>query len=217
MSCQLKNYTCTFAAGVTAGVTGELFTLAQSGKISTEKMAAPEFRDAIFISGVQQIAKQFSKETLKRNASMANLAVKNPLIFGACTGLPMWALTKFVSVPLANSRKQGKKPFDGYKSAVVNDVAYHTIKNGIDEFCAARVFPKVLPKCPNFATAKVVEAAIAGAVGGGCYVLAWPYKTALTGQTLPQAVALMNKNIPKVAIKKATYTLARPQYVKLLK
>ena len=216
MSCAVKNYTCTFAAGLTSGVTGELFTLAQNGKLGLNNIAAPEFRDAVLLSGVQQVAKDWSKATLKRNSAFAKLSLSNPLIFGACTGLPMWAITKFVGVPLTNCRNKDKKPFEGLTTAILNDVGYHTIKNGLDEFCAVKIFPVLLPKCPNFVTAKAVEATIAGIVGGSCYVLAWPYKTALTGQSFPQAVQLMLKNTPKVAIKKATYTLARPKFVKLV-
>jgi hypothetical protein len=80
----------------------------------------------------------------------------------------------------------------------------------------AEILPKVLPTLPNFATQRFVEAAVSGLVGGGSYILAWPYKSTLTGQALPDAVKLAIKNTPKVAIKKATYTLARPRIAALL-
>ena len=90
------------------------------------------------------------------------------------------------------------------------------MKNGIDEYFAAKVFPKVLPKLPNFATQKIVEASLAGLVGGSSYVLSWPYKGALTGQSISEATKLMLKNTPKVSIKKLTYTLVRPQFANLI-
>jgi hypothetical protein len=212
----LKTYGPTFAGGITSGVTGELFTLLQGGKLNGAGVSAPAFRDAIFISGVQQVAKDWSKATLKKSPTFNELSIKNPLVFGAATGFPMWAITRLVATPLQNSRKSNASPFGGLVKSIKDDVGYHTIKNGIDEYVSLKVLPKVLPTLPNFATQKIVEAAVSGLVGGSCYVLAWPYKSALTGQSLSDAIALGVKNTPKVSIKKITYTLARPHFAKLI-
>lgn len=211
-----KNYFCTFLGGCTSGVAGEIFTLAQANKLSLKAVQAPAFRDNVTISGVQQVAKDLSKAQLKKCTAFAKLARENPFLFGASTGLPMWFITRVFATPLQNSRKDNAKPFDGFGSSVVNDVTYHTIKNGIDEYCAANVFPYVLPRLDSCVTKKFVEGSIAGLVGGGCYVLAQPVKSKLTGQTLPEAFDLCVKSIPKVGLKKITYGLARPQIVKLL-
>ncbi|OHS95218.1 hypothetical protein TRFO_02181 [Tritrichomonas foetus] len=214
---QLKTYAATFCGGFTSGVAGEILVLVQDGKLSVGSLASPAFSDACVISGIQQVCKDYSKNTMKQTATFAKLSKENPLVFGACTGFPMWALTRVFATPIQNSRKKDAKPYDNFVSSIFNDVGYHTCKNGIDEYFNQRVFPKLLPQLPNFPAQKAVEAAIAGAIGAGCYVIAWPYKTALTGQTFGQAVQLMNKNFPKVALKKLTYTLVRPEYGKLLK
>jgi hypothetical protein len=212
----LKTYVPTFGGGLTSGITGELFTLAQNGKLSSSGILAPAFRDAVFISGVQQVAKDWSKAQLKLSPCLNELSTKNPLVFGAMTGFPMWAITRLVATPLQNSRKQNASPYDGFVKSVADELAYHTIKNGIDEYVSVKVFPKLLPKCGGWGTQRVVESLVAGAVGGATYVLAWPYKYALTGQSLDDALKQLVKTSPKVSIKKATYTLARPQFVKLL-
>jgi hypothetical protein len=214
--CSLKAYTSTFAGGLTSGVTGELFTLAQNGKLTASSVLAPEFRDAVFISGVQQVAKDWSKAQLKTNPCLNELSTKNPLVFGALTGLPMWTITRLVANPLQNSRKKNSGPWDGFTSSIANELAYHTIKNGIDEYVTVKVFPKLLPQVGGWGSQRVVESLIAGVVGGATYVLAWPYKSALTGQSLDDALKLVVKMTPKISIKKATYTLAKPQFVKLL-
>ncbi|KAH0791685.1 hypothetical protein GPJ56_004371 [Histomonas meleagridis] len=215
---QLKSYAASFCTAVVSGVAGETYMLIQSRKLNTQNLLAPAYRDACVISGVQQVAKDFSKNTLKKSPYLYNLSVKNPFIFGAMTGLPMWALTRLVATPLQNSRKTDvKQPFDGLFKSIINDVGYHTVKNGIDEYFAAKVFPKVLPQLPNFATQKLVEASLAGLVGGASYVISWPYKGVLTGQNISEAAKLMLKNTPKVAVKKLTYTLVRPQFANLIK
>jgi hypothetical protein len=197
-------------------VTGEVFTLVQNGKLNAASVSSPAFSDAVFLSGVQQVAKDFSKNTLKKSPTFAALSTKNPFLFGAATGLPMWGLTRLVGTPLQNSRKKNVSPYAGFAKSVADDVGYHTIKNGLDELVTVCVLSKYLPTLPNFATQKFVEAAVSGIVGGSCYVLAWPYKSTLTGQALPEAVRLAIRSTPKVAIKKATYTLARPRIAKLL-
>jgi hypothetical protein len=211
-----KTYAISFAGGLTSGVTGELFTLIQNGKLSVTSITAPAFSDAVFLSGVQQIAKDFSKATLKRSPTFAKLSTEHPFLFGAATGLPMWGLTRIVGTPLQNSRKKDVPLYSGLTKSVVDDVGYHTIKNGLDELVSVACLSKLIPTLPNFATQRLVEALASGAVGSATYVLAWPYKTAVAGQALPDAVALAIKNAPKIAIKKATYSIARPSYAKLL-
>jgi hypothetical protein len=210
-----KPYAISFAGALTSGVTGELFVLLQNGKLSVAGVTSTAFQDAVFLSGVQQVAKDYSKATLKKCPTFAKLSTTNPFLFGAATGLPMWGLTRLVGTPLQNSRK-GAPPFSGLSKSILDDVGYHTIKNGLDELVTVSVLSKLLPTLPNFATQKIVEAATSGLVGGACYVLAWPYKTTLTGQKLPDAVNLAIKNTPKIAIKKATFTLARPKIAGLL-
>lgn len=214
---QLRTYAATFCGGYTAGVTGELLMLGIDGKLSVGNVLSPTFGDACTISGIQQVAKDFSKNTLKKNPTFLHLSKTNPLIFGASTGLPMWFLTRIFATPIQNGRKEGQKsPYAGFWSSVAADAGYHTCKNGIDEYFNQRVFPKLLPRLPNFASQKAVESTIAGMIGAGCYVISWPYKTVVAGQSFDQAVKLMNRNFPKVVIKKITYTLARPQYGKLI-
>ena len=215
---EIKNYASSFAAGFTSGIAGETFVLLQNKKLNLNNIQQPAYRDAAVISGVQQAAKDFTKNTFRRYPFMTKLSVENPLIFGAATGIPMWALTRIFATPLQNSRKKDvKEPFKGLWKSITVDAGYYTIKNGLDEYFASNVFPKILPKCPNFATQKIVEAALAGLVGGSSYVFAWPYKCTLTGQKLSEAAKLMVKNTPKVSIKKITYTLVKPKFSNLLK
>lgn len=212
-----SQYIATFSAGYLSGFTGELFAAAQNGRFTASGLTHPSFRDNCIISGTQQVAKDFVKETMKKNEKLARLSCTNPLAFGALTGLPMWALTRIVATPLENRHDSKKKPFTGFASSVLNDAAYYSVKNGLDEYCSARVFPVLLPKLGHFATQRFVEASIAGAVAGGAYVLSWPVKSALTGQTALTAFYACTKTIPKAAIKKATFTLAKPRFVALLK
>ena len=44
--------------------------------------------------------RNFSKNTLKRSQFFLSLSKENPLVFGACTGLPMWFLTRAFATPL---------------------------------------------------------------------------------------------------------------------
>jgi hypothetical protein len=211
-----KTYGISFAGGLTSGVTGELFALLQSGNLNIAGITTPAFHDAIFLSGVQQVAKDLSKNALKKSPTFAKLSTSNPFLFGALTGLPMWGLTRIVGVPLQNARKKDVPLYTGLRKSILDDVGYHTIKNGLDELVTVSYLSKLLPTLPNFGTQRLVEALASGVVGGATYVLAWPYKTTLPGQRLPDAVKLAVKNAPKVAIKKATYSLARPRYVKVL-
>jgi hypothetical protein len=214
--CVLQTYGPNFAGGISAGVTGEIFTLIQNGKLNSAGLSAPAFRDAVFLSGVQQIAKDFSKATLKKCSHFNELSSKNPFLFGAATGLPMWVLTRLVGAPLQNSRKPNTAPYAGFVKSVTDEVAYHTVKNGLDEYITVKVLPKVLAGLPNFATQKIVEASVSGVIAGSCYLLSWPVKTALTGQAVGEAVTAGLKMTPKAAIKKLTYTLARPHFVALI-
>jgi hypothetical protein len=213
---QFRFYVASFAGGLTSGVTGEIFSLVQAGKVSAAAVTTAAFQDAVVLSGVQQVAKDWSKATLKKCSTFSVLATSNPFLFGAATGLPMWALTRAVGTPLQNSRKKNVAPYAGFTKSVVDDLGYHTIKNGLDEYASVVVLSKLLPTLPNFATQKFVEAAVSGIVGGGTYVLAWPYKSVLAGQKLDDAVKLAIKQTPKIAIKKATYTLARPKWASLI-
>ena len=211
-----RYYAATFTGGIVSGITGELFALWQNGNLNLKGITAPAFRDLVFISGVQQAAKDASKNALKKNPFFLKLSKENPLLFGACTGLPMWAITRFVATPLQNSRKSNTAPFDGFASSVVNDVTYHTFKNGLDEFCVAKVFPQILPNLSSQPAKLAVQGAVAAAAGGSCYVFAWPVKSLLTGQSLNAAIKQCFKATPKVGIKKITYTVARPKLGKLI-
>ncbi|OHS98922.1 hypothetical protein TRFO_34717 [Tritrichomonas foetus] len=212
----MKNYACTFAAGYTAGMAGEIFTAWQDNQFTPEGLTRHTIRDNCWISGVQQVAKDYSKALLKSNSKFREFSSTNPFIFGAATGLPMWAITRAFATPLQNVYKKDTPLYQNYARSVAEDVTYHTIKNGLDEVVAAYVFPIVLPKFENPALKKLVEGSIAGIVGGSTYVLAWPAKTVLTGQSLAAAAKLGVKNTPKVAIKKIVYGLARPEFVKLI-
>lgn len=214
---KLKNYSITFASGYFSGICGEIFSYWQDGKLNAIAMTSYNFKDNSMISGTQQVAKELSKELLKKHTTLNRLARENPFLFGTCTGLPMWVMTRIVASPIQNAHKfKPKAPYEGFEDSIIQDVTYHTIKNGIDEYAAANIFPYVLPKIDTFVTKKFVEGSIAGAIGGACYVFAWPAKTLITGQSLPTAFDLCVKNAPKVAIKKIAYTLARPKLVQYL-
>ena len=212
-----KSYLCTFSAGYLSGLTSELFGAYQEGKFTSEGLTHPSVKDNCIISGTQQAAEDFVKVQMKKYPRLNELSLKNPLLFGACTGLPMWALTQIVATPLQNRHDSKKGPYTGYFRNVATDVAYHTIKNGLDEYFNARVFPVLLPKAGEFATQKIVEASITGLVAGGSYVFSWPFRSVLAGQSALDAFHKCAKTIPRAAIKKATYTLARPKFVALIK
>lgn len=213
----LKGYGATFGAGYVSGIAGEVCALYMNGNLNASGITNPNFRDLCTISGVQQVAKEFSKKVLRLCPYMSNLATTNPFLFGAASGAPMWFLTRAVATPLTNMRKKDPKPFDGFGKSFVNDVAYHTIKNGIDEYCAVRVFPEILPKISSPITRRLVEGAIAGTVGAGSYTLAWPYKQIVAGQTVDKAWELTIRSFPKVMTKKISFVLSKPQFLRLLK
>ena len=214
---QIKPYFSAFLGGCTSGFTGELVVLTQDHKLTSSNVLGTTFRDNCVISGIQQVAKDFSKNTLRTNATFAQLNKTNPFLFGESTGLPMWFITRFFATPIQNCRKkEPTSPYDGFVKSVINDVGYHTCKNGIDEYFACRVFPKLLPQFPNYLVQKTVESLVAGAIGSSCYVITWPYKTVLAGQPFKESIKLANKNFPKIVVKKFTYTFAKPQYDKLL-
>lgn len=208
---KFRFYAASFLGGLTSGVAGEIFVLWQNKKCNFTNICKPQFRDLCVISGVQQVAKDLSKNVLKRNPFFLKLSKENPLLFGACTGLPMWALTRLVAEPIQNSRNNDFKPFKTLKKTIMNDVTYHTIKNALDEYCNLRVVPAILPNLSSTAAKLAVQGAISGAVGGSAYVLAWPVKSRLTKQTLAEAVNACIKGAPKVGLKKITYTVARPK------
>jgi hypothetical protein len=100
---QFHFYVASFAGGATSGVTGEIFSLIQAGKFSADAITTAAFHDAVILSRIQQVAKDWSKATLKKAPTFPALATSNPFLFGAATGLPMWALTRVVGTPLQNS------------------------------------------------------------------------------------------------------------------
>lgn len=211
-----KSYFATFGAGYFSGICGEFVTLAQNKKLDAKGITAPAFRDNCAISGVQQVAKELSKNTIKLLPNGIQFAKNHSFLFGAATGLPMWALTRLFATPVQNQRKGEPQPFKGLGKSIVNDVAYHTFKNGLDQVCIDKVFPAVLPKVGNFWAKKGVEGTIAAIVGSGCYILAWPIKSQLTGQKIGDAAKLAKKMFPKVFVKKVTYGLSRPYFVKMV-
>ena len=214
---EIKPYISAFFSGCTSGFTGELVILAEDRKLTSSNVLGTTFRDNCVISGIQQVAKDFSKNTLRKNQTMSNLNKTNPFLFGASTGLPMWLITRFFATPIQNCRKkEPTSPYAGFVRSVVNDAAYHTCKNGIDEYFAQRVFPKLLPQFPNYVVQKSVESLVAGVIGSSCYLISWPYKTVIAGQPLKEAIKLANRNYPKIVVKKFTYTFAKPQWDKLI-
>jgi len=213
---KLVNYTASFAGGFASGITGELVTLCQNKKLNFEGLTSNAFSDNVIISGAQMVAKDASKDILKKMSVFSKMSTENPLLFGAATGLPMWALTRIVGSPLQNSHKKDAKPFDGYCKSVKDDFAYHTVKNALDEYCGVNIFPTVLPKLDGILTKRIVEGTIAGIVGAGSHILAFPVKSRLAGQTLPMAFSACEKTFMKVAVKKVTYSIARPRALKLL-
>ena len=213
----LKSYTATFGAGYVSGIFGEFVSLIQNKRFNAQNLTNPSFRDTCIISGVQQFAKEISKNTIKLFPQGQALAKRNPFLFGAATGIPMWAITRFFGTPLQNSRKRENEPFKGMWTSIYSDAPYHVIKNGLDQVCADIIFPQVLPKIGSFAGQRAVEGAIAAIVGSGTYLLAWPIKRQLTGQNIHEALKLTQKMFPKVYVKKISYVLSRPYIVKAIK
>nr|AGM32183.1 hypothetical protein [Coptotermes formosanus] len=213
----LKGYAATFGAGYISGIVGEIFTLYQTNNLNPEAFSTPQFRDLCFISGWQQVSKDLSKNLLKTIPALEKLSISNPFIFGATTGFPMWFLTRLVATPLQNSRKKGVNPFEGFSTSVVNDTPYHTLKNGLDEFCSVKINPVLLPKVNNYVTKRFVEGVISGSVAGGTYILTWPAKTLITGQKIDDAWKLLITQTPKAFSKKISYQVTRPTLLDLLK
>lgn len=212
----LKSFAATFGAGYVSGVCGEFVSLAQAKNLNAKGVTAPQFRDLCTISGVQQVAKELSKNTIKLLPGGLKLAKEHPFIFGALTGFPMWSLTRIFATPLQNSRKNNAKTWDGLKQTIIADTPYHTIKNGLDQCSSDIIFPAVIPKINNFWGKRAVEGTVSAIVGAGTYVLAWPIKHQLTGQSIQQAAVACKKAFPKVFVKKVSYTLVRPYLVKAL-
>ena len=216
MKTKCVNYTASFAAGLTSGVTGELVTLYQNKKLNLQGLTSTGFSDNVLISGAQMVAKDFSKDLLKKFGLFNKMSTESPLFFGAATGLPMWFLTRLFGAPLNNSHKKDAQPFDGFCDSVIADTPYHTFKNAIDEFCLVKVFPYVLPRVDGILTKRIVEGTIAGAVGAGCHVLSFPIKMRLTGAELHTAFTACEKSFLKIGVKKVTYSLARPRILKAI-
>ena len=213
---QLKGYTASFATGYLAGITGEITTLLLRGKCDAVNITKPAFRDSCVFSGTQQVAKEISKNTLKLSPYMVDLLKTDPFLFGASTGLPMWFLTRLVANPVQNARAGEPKPFKGFSESVINETPYYVIKNGLDEFCAAKIFSTVVPKISNFWGKRCFVGLVSGLVGGGCYVLTWPAKTCLNGIKFNTAFEQFLYATPKVFVKKITYTVARPHIGSLI-
>lgn len=210
-----SNYISSFISGTISGFAGELFSSFQN-RTAKAVLHEAKFYDECVTSGVQQISKDFTKSALKRTKLFNNLSQTNPLLFGAATGVPMLILTRCFATPLENLRKNKKCSFDGFEHSIIKDAAYHSIKNGLDQYFEAIVYPKVLPRFNSFMTKKLVEASCAGMIGGASYVLAWPYKTLIDRQRIDEAFKLMARMIPKVGIKKITYSLTKPEVLKIL-
>lgn len=211
-----KTYICSYLGGYASGIAGEIVSLALSGKINSSGFVSASFSENCFQSAIQQVAKDFTKNELKRHSYFLKLSKDHPFLFGAATGLPMWALTKLVTVPMNHIRHDDTKVFYGIQKPIREEMMYHTIKNGLDELCISKVFPSILPHLDSPVTRKLVEGSIAGFVGGFSHIFSWPYKHSITKQTLPAAYDATLKAIPKVATKKIVYTLSRPQICKLI-
>jgi len=212
----LKSYSCTFLSGYTAGIFGELTSLSIKGKCNALNITNPSFRDNCVFSGVQQVAKEVSKNTLKQIPTMVTTLKENPFLFGAATGLPMWAITRVFANPVQNARKGENQPFKGFVKSVVDDTAYYTVKNGLDEFCSAKIFPEFVPKIQGFWQKRAFEGLVSAIVGAGCYTLTWPIKSVIAGQRFPEALTQTAYAFPKVFVKKISYTVSRPYFVKLI-
>ena len=213
----LKSYTATFGAGYVSGIFGEFVSLLENKKFDPPHLTHPSFRDACIVSGIQQVAKEFSKNTINLFPQGRELAKRNPFLFGAATGIPMWAITRFFATPLQNSRNRENEPYKGLWKSIYSDAPYHTIKNGLDQVCADVIFPQLLPRIPNPIGKRVAEGTVAAIVGSGCYLLAWPIKSPLTGQKIGEAAKLAQQMFPKVFVKKVSYVLSRPYIVRALK
>lgn len=212
----MKTYIASYLGGYTSGIAGELVSLSIARKFNTKEFTDLSFSENCIASGIQQIAKDFTKNQLKRYKYFSQLSQEHPFLFGTLTGLPMWGLTQFFVIPLKHIRRDDQKVFSGLKKSIQEDFVYHSIKNGLDELCIANVFPFILPKFSSSVTRKLVEGSIAGFVGGFSHLFAWPYKYAVSKQTLPCAYKATLKSIPKVGTKKIVYSISKPHFLKLL-
>ena len=212
----IKTYVSSYLGGYISGIAGEMVSLSMLKQLNTKGFTNITFSENCIASGIQQIAKDFTKNELKRHQYFAKLSKEHPFLFGACTGLPMWALTQLFVVPLKHIRRDDQKVFRGLEKSIRDDFVYHTFKNGLDELCIAKVFPFVLPNLSSSVTRKLVEGSVAGFVGGISHLLSWPYKYKVAKQTIPAAYDATLKAIPKVGVKKIVYSLAKPEIYKIL-
>ncbi|OHT10598.1 hypothetical protein TRFO_19999 [Tritrichomonas foetus] len=252
-----KLYAATFCGGFTACLAGEFTVRLLRNEISPD-LIRPELLDKCLVSGVQKVAKDLSGELIKRTRFYPKMT---PFMFGAATGVPMWAIAKVFSVPIQNNRRRSQQQtttqnndktnssltcqnpqknsngasqigpmidhflgsylasndndiFQGYFSAFRNDVFYHTLNNGISQHFAQRVFPNF--QFSSITSRRAVEAMCAGCIGASCFLLSWPVKSALTGQTVSDAALAGICAFPRIAAKKMTYSCVKPQLVRAL-
>lgn len=212
-----KKYLASFLSGYTSGIAGELFSAYQNNKFNSKGITHYSFKDNCIVSGTQQVAKDFVKATFIKNQQLNNLSKTNPLVFGALTGLPMVVLTQIIAKPLRNRHSFDKKPYDDLFKDVANEASYYTIKNGLDEYFGAKIYPTLLPKIDNIIVRKLVEGAVSGAIAGGSNLFACPMKSLISGQNIHEAYDMFIKSTPKAAIKKIVYSAVTPKYIQLLK
>lgn len=211
----LKSYAATFSGGYISGVLGELVTLYQNDALDPEHITSYTLRDNSLVSGFQQVSKEITKNTIKLMPGGAEFAKKHPFIFGASTGFPMWAMTRMLATPLNNGRK-GKADMTGYWTSVRNEMFYHTIKNGLDEWSGVWITPALVGTTNNFWAQRCIEGCISAAVASGTYYLHHPIKKIFTDQKLEEVHKIAGRSIPKVWVKKVSYTLARPKAALLI-
>ena len=211
-------YTATFCGGFTAGLAGELTSQILDGKFE-ENLVKSETLDMCIITGVQKVAKDFSEDLIRKSQIYNKMT---PFMYGAATGLPMWAITKSVSVPINNLRKVNKDResrkefiFKDYFKELTDDLMYQSVSNGISQHFASVVFPNF--SFPSIFAKKMTEAITAGCISASCFLLRWPTKTVLTGQSLMASSNIgSSKLVPKVTLKKLIYSYAKPQFVKMI-
>ena len=212
----IRPYFTSFSAAYASGLAVELFAAFRENQFNPQRLTHHSIRNNCWISGVKQVTKDFSSSFLKRNPRMRNMSITNPFVFGAATGLPMWAMTCLFTTPLQNYYRNEQKPYKGYLKNFANEIGYHTLKNGLDEFCAAKVIPRLAADISDPFAVNLVEGAFAGIIGGSAFILAWPSKTVLTGQPLLEALRLSAKNAPNIGLKKIVYNVLKPQFAKYI-
>jgi hypothetical protein len=153
----MRSLAASFTAGYISGIFEELISLLQTNKFSYESLTAPQFRDLCFVSGWQQVSKDLAKSTLKTFPFFEKLSFSNPFLFGAATGLPMWFLTKLFATPLQNSRNKVSQAYTGFVSSVINDFAYHSVKNGLDEYSSTKIDSFLFPKVEGHVTKSLIK------------------------------------------------------------